>query len=183
MDDLPSEVWCTFAGVINEVTQHQIMYNFCGAIARNVQTIHFLIQSPGGRVADGVALYNYLVALPITLITYNAGAVQSAAVLPFLAGKHRIASDTAIFMIHKAGTTIPERVPAWFLRQRADDLEIDDRNSERILKKYIVMPEEKWEKYQSIDLFIAAHEALQFSFVHDLSAFKPPADGAMFHIT
>lgn len=134
-DSLPPEIWCTFSGVINETTLHQIMNSFTAAIAGNVQTVHFVIQSPGGRVAEGVALHNYLVSLPITLITYNAGAVQSAAVLAFLAGKHRTASGTATFMIHKSTTEILGRVPAWFLKQRADDLEIDDMNSEKILKK------------------------------------------------
>lgn len=181
--DFPSEIWVSFSGEISNLTAHQIMSNFSMATQNGVKTIHFLIQSAGGVVADGVALYNYLVDLPVELITYNTGSVKSAAVLPFLAGKKRIATDTAAFMIHKAGTVIAERMPAWYLRQRADDLEIDDMNSEKILRKHLAIPEEKWLKYQSVDLTISAQEALLFSLVHEISVFKSPSGGQLFHIS
>lgn len=179
----PSEIWLTFSGQINEATNHQIVSHFCAAIERKAHTIHFLIQSPGGVIADGVALYNYLINLPVNLITYNIGGVKSVAVLPFLAGKRRIATDTAVFMIHKSGTSIEERVPAWFLRQRAHDLEMDDLNTESILKKHIVMPDEKWEEYRLMDLNISAQQALEFSFIHEISLFKPATNDALFHVS
>jgi ATP-dependent protease ClpP protease subunit len=47
------------------------------AINGGVKTIHLLFHSSGGRVADGVVLYNYFRNLPIELYIYTGGSVSS----------------------------------------------------------------------------------------------------------
>jgi ATP-dependent Clp protease protease subunit len=70
-----------------------------------ITTAHILIQSNGGYVSDGICLYNYLSKLPIKIVTYNAGAVASIAVILYLAG--RALPATARFMVHKSHASAP----------------------------------------------------------------------------
>lgn len=62
-----------------------------------------LISSPGGSVQDGIAIYNFLKALPINLATYNIGVVDSISNVIFLAGKERYACKNSSFLFHGVG--------------------------------------------------------------------------------
>ncbi len=97
----PSEIWATLAGVVDLQMTQRIFAFFADALRTGVKTVHLLMHSSGGFVTDGVGLYNYVANLPIEVITYNAGGVSSIAVIVFLAGKKRVADETATFMIHK----------------------------------------------------------------------------------
>jgi hypothetical protein len=71
-----------------------------------ITTAHILIQSNGGYVSDGICLYNYLSKLPIKIVTYNAGAVASIAVILYLAGPSAMPA-TPRFMVHKSHASAP----------------------------------------------------------------------------
>ncbi len=48
----------------------------------------------------GMTLYNYLLALPVELTTYNIGNVDSIGAIIFLAGRKRYACPHSTFMLH-----------------------------------------------------------------------------------
>src|SRR5579859_1867486 len=98
---LPEEVYLTLTGLVDQDMVKRIFNSFAVAVNGGVKTAHMLIQSTGGMVSEGVAIYNYLRGLPINLITYNGGSVASIAVLVYLSGKTRKASATSTFMIHR----------------------------------------------------------------------------------
>ncbi len=179
---LPKEVWCSFAGEINGDTVNRMLGTLGIATANQVSTVHLLIQSPGGQIKDGIALYNCLSKLPVEIVAYNSGGVQSAAVLLFLAAKRRVASDTATFMIHRSNTTVPSRVSATVLREIAADLETDDVYIEQILRTHVTMLPEYWAAYQARDLIITAKQALEFSFIHEIGQFTRPPGSILFNI-
>jgi ATP-dependent protease ClpP protease subunit len=62
--------------------------------------ICYLISSSGGSVDSGVTLYNYLRALPLTVVMHNVGTVDSIANAVFLAGKERYATLASAFLLH-----------------------------------------------------------------------------------
>lgn len=67
------------------------------------QSIHLLIESPGGFLSDGLALYNDLRGRACDGVTVTAearGVVASAAVLPFLAADTRTMTTGTELMIH-----------------------------------------------------------------------------------
>ena len=71
--------------------------------AADPQSIHLLIESPGGFLSDGVALYNDLRARARSGVTVTAearGVVASAAVLPFLAAETRTMTTGTELMVH-----------------------------------------------------------------------------------
>lgn len=58
------------------------------------------INSPGGEVWDGLAIYNSLKDHPATVTTYVDGYAASAASLILQAGDHRVAAKASQVMIH-----------------------------------------------------------------------------------
>ena len=79
------------------------------SLARELQeidadTINVHIDSYGGEVSEGWAIYNVLKNHPAHIVTYADGFVASAANYPFLAGDERIASDVSAFFLHQAMT-------------------------------------------------------------------------------
>jgi len=63
-------------------------------------TLYVLLSSGGGAVDSGVTLYNYLRALPCTVVTHNIGSIDSIATAVFLAGEKRYATPNSVFLFH-----------------------------------------------------------------------------------
>lgn len=150
--------------------------------AEGTQTAHILLQSNGGYVSDGICLYNMLTHAPIDLVMYNCGAVASIAVILFLAGKHRIASDTARFMLHKSHANAPSGARPEALKIIADGLMADDRRTETILHRHVRLTQAMWNVHASADLHLAAPDALSAGLIHEIGDFVPPAGTLIRHI-
>lgn len=68
--------------------------------ALDVDTIDVYINSYGGEVAEGWAIYSTLKQHPAHVTTYGVGFVASAALFPFMAGDERFASTTSAYYFH-----------------------------------------------------------------------------------
>ena len=80
------------------------------------------IDSYGGAISAGWAIYNVLKDFPGTVSTFADGFVASAAVYPFLAGSRRAANPMSVFFLHQAWSAAAGNADE--LRKAADDLEI-----------------------------------------------------------
>lgn len=69
--------------------------------ADEVNTINVRINSYGGSVSDGWAMYNALTSSGKKVKTFNDGFCCSAALYPFLAGSERTANDLSVFFLHQ----------------------------------------------------------------------------------
>ena len=67
----------------------------------DVGEIRVHIDSYGGSVSEGWAIYNALRQHPAKIVTYGDGFVASAALYPFLAGDERIASSLSAYYFHQ----------------------------------------------------------------------------------
>lgn len=67
----------------------------------DVDEIRVHIDSYGGSVSEGWAIYNALLQHPARVVTYGDGFVASAALYPFLAGDERIASNLSAYFFHQ----------------------------------------------------------------------------------
>lgn len=173
-----TEMYATLSGRVDDEMVYRLLDRGASAVTDGIRRLHMLVQSSGGVIGDGIALYNYLRNLPLEIIAYNGGMVQSIAVIAFLAAKKRKASKTATFMIHKA--TFNAGMPSTSLQLStvAHSLMVDDGRIENILKEYLSMPEEKWHVHRFSDLFLTAEEALDFGLIDEIADFAPPV-GAM----
>ena len=70
----------------------------------DVDEIRVHIDSYGGSVSEGWAIYNALRQHPARVVTYGDGFVASAALYPFLAGDERIASSVSAYYLHQVST-------------------------------------------------------------------------------
>ena len=70
----------------------------------DVDEIRVHIDSYGGSVSEGWAIYNALRQHPAKVTTYGDGFVASAALYPFLAGDNRIASNLSAYYLHRVST-------------------------------------------------------------------------------
>lgn len=77
-------------------------YSFKDEInAIDADVIHVHINSYGGAVSEGWAIYNTLREHPAKIVTHADGFVASAAIYPFMAGSERIASNLSAFFFHQ----------------------------------------------------------------------------------
>jgi ATP-dependent Clp protease protease subunit len=147
-----------------------------------IKKVNLLIQSGGGILTDGIAIYTYLKNLPIDISTYNCGFVGSIAILIYLTGNKRYASNLSKFMIHKSTLQFLAPTNIMDVKNRSEITGKDDKNIEEILKSKIKMPEDKWAEYKNADLFIMPDEALKFNLIHEISEFEPKQELPLINI-
>lgn len=83
--------------------------------------IHLHLNSPGGSVFDGVAIYNALVKHPAKVTTYIDGLAASIASVIALAGDRVVMAENALFMIHNPSGAV--QGTADDMRRMADTLD------------------------------------------------------------
>jgi ATP-dependent Clp protease protease subunit len=176
------ELYATLAGRIDDALMQRLFDRMSAAVSGGVRSLHLMVQSTGGIICNGIAMYNYLRNLPIELTFYNAGTVQSIAVIVFLAAKRRRASGTATFMIHKATFHPGMSATSAQLYAATRSLDVDDARIESILKAHIAMPDDKWSLHRMADLFITAQEAAEFGLIDEVHDFAPPSGAALINI-
>jgi len=169
----PQEVYATFSGDIDSLAVSRFFNIFASFKNNGVKKVNLLIQSCGGNIHDGFALYTYLKNMPMDISTYNCGFIASIAMLIFLSANNRYASKLSKFMIHKSTLCIvnPTNIPE--IKNKSNAIERDDSNIESILKTKINMPEDQWVIYKKMDLFISPDEALKYGIIHGISEFEP----------
>jgi ATP-dependent Clp protease protease subunit len=170
----PREGWFTLSGDVNSDMVRRVFDAVADMTEDRVTTAHILIQSNGGYVSDGICLYNYLSKLPIKIVTYNAGAVASIAVILFLSGQERYASDTARFMVHKSHASAPHGARPDALRIIVEGLQADDARTEQILRDHVQLTEEHWRTHAYSDLHLTAAEGVAVGMVNAVKDFVPP---------
>ncbi|MFT5535012.1 MAG: ATP-dependent Clp protease protease subunit [Burkholderiaceae bacterium] len=172
----------TLTGDINSDMVRRVFDALGKMTVKGIGTAHILLQSNGGYVSDGICLYNTLRNAPLNLIMYNGGAVASIAVTVFLAGQHRVASDTARFMIHKSHATAPVGARPEALQIIAEGLMADDRRTEAILRRHITLTKRMWDVHAHSDLHLSPQDALDTLLIERLGDFAPPSGSQLFNI-
>jgi ATP-dependent Clp protease protease subunit len=168
------EAWFTLSGDVNSDMVHRVFESVSEMTEDGVDVAHVLVQSNGGYVSDGLCLYNFLSRAPIDFVMYNAGAVASIAVILFLSGKRRFASETARFMVHKSHATASPGARPDALNIIVEGLRADDARTEAILRKHIELTPEQWAIHQYSDLHLTSRDAKIAGMIDDILDFAPP---------
>ena len=93
--------YLSYYDVINEQKTRALMEACAQAIAQTSRSqLYFLFSSTGGSVDAGIALYNYLRALPVPLVMHNTGSIDSIANVVVLAADTRYATPQSSFLLH-----------------------------------------------------------------------------------
>lgn len=133
----------------------------------NGKKLKVRINSYGGEVAEGLAIYNLLKSYDGEVATICDGFACSAASVVFMAGKQRIMPKSSLLLIHNAWTRA--RGDANDLRKAADDLEKITQPSIDIYSSVSNLSEEEIKKMMDEETWISADEALSYGFATEVT--------------
>lgn len=128
----------------------------------DVDVINVYINSYGGEVAEGLAIYNQLRRHKAKVKTYCDGFACSAASVVFMAGDERIMSNASLLMIHNAWMyTVGDPNQ---LRKDAEDLEKITEASINAYMSRVNITEEKLKEMMDAETWITPADALEMGF-------------------
>lgn len=161
--------------------------NFCTQIFQQHRPDIFQINiaSPGGNVAVGMILHNYLKSLPCKLIMHNIGSVDSIATVIFLAGEERYANPNSSFLFHGIVTNFAAQtsLTMFQFKERLSGLEVDQNKISNTITELT-----KISKSELDELFLQGEVkspefALEKGFIHEIKEMKLPKDALIFSFT
>lgn len=180
MDEQDS-AYLTYAGEINQATVGRL-FNAIAIASQQKQNVHLMLQSTGGMVSDGIALYNVFASSPVDLTLYNVGGVSSIAAIAFLGAKTRLSSAHGVFMFHRPYSNPQPGQRDLALAAITKGLSLDDARTAAIMRGALTLSNEQWELYEKAELHLSASEALQASLIHRIAEFSPPTGSQVFNL-
>ena len=128
----------------------------------DVEQIDVYINSYGGEVKEGLAIYNALKRHKAKVTTYCDGFACSIASVIFMAGDERVMNESSLLMIHNAWTMAVGNSAE--LRKQADDLEKITQASVEAYKSHSSISEEEIKTLMDNETWILPEEALSYGF-------------------
>lgn len=125
--------------------------------------INVYINSYGGEVAEGLAIYNQLKRHKAKVKTICDGFACSAASVVFMAGDERVMSTASLLMIHNAWSWASGN--ANDLRKQADDLDKITQASINAYMQEVNVTEEELKQMLDDETWITPQEALDMEFI------------------
>lgn len=128
----------------------------------DVEQINIYLNSYGGEVAEGIAIYNSLKRHKAAVKTVCDGMACSIASVIFMAGDERIMNNASLLMIHNAWTYTSGNADQ--LRKEADDLDKISNLSVKAYMEHINISEEELRTLLDAETFLSPDEALEYGF-------------------
>lgn len=128
----------------------------------DVNTVNVHINSCGGDVSEGLAIFNTLKNKGIKVVTYCDGFACSAASVVFMAGEERIMNAASLLMVHNPWTYM--RGNAKEFRKKAEDL---DKIAQAAVNAYmakVTISEEELKKLLDDESWLSAEDAKKYGF-------------------
>jgi ATP-dependent protease ClpP protease subunit len=98
-----SDHYILFTGEIKAETANKLVSKLADLSAQRASKVTVAINSGGGEVVHGIAMYNAMRAMPYPITTHNVGNTDSIANVVFLGGSERYACPASTFMFHGVG--------------------------------------------------------------------------------
>lgn len=148
--------WEWYPGDVSSYTLSKQLENI------EADVIHVYINSYGGEVAEGLAIYNSLKRHKAKIITHADGFACSIASVIFMAGDERIMSTASLLMIHNAWTYTSGNANE--LRKQADDLDVITQASVNAYMAEINISEEELIQLLDDETWLSPQSALEMNF-------------------
>lgn len=124
--------------------------------------INVRINSYGGEVAEGLAIYNALKRQKAYVKTYCDGFACSISSVIFMAGAERIMNNASLLMIHNAWTQTSGNAEE--LRKQADDLDAITQASVNAYLSSVTISREELQSLLDKETWITPQQALEMGF-------------------
>ena len=128
----------------------------------DVSEIKVYINSYGGEVAEGLAIYNALRRHKAKVTTYCDGFACSIASVIWMAGDERVMNEASLLMIHNAWTFASGNASE--LRKLAEDMDKITQASVEAYKAHSNLSEEEIKAKMDAETWILPSEALEWGF-------------------
>ena len=132
----------------------------------DVDTINVHINSYGGDVSEGLAIYNVLREHKAQIVTICDGFTCSAASVVFMTGDRRDMQPASLLMIHNAWTVAMGNAAQ--LRKTADDIETITQASVEAYKKVATISEEEIKALMDAETWILPKDAVEYGFATEI---------------
>ena len=134
----------------------------------DVTEIGVHINSYGGEVAEGVAIYNALRAHPAKVTTVCEGFACSVASVIFMAGDERVMRDSSLLMLHNA--SMPAHGDANAHRKAADDLDVITELSKTAYLSHATdaLTREKLDEIMDSETWVTPEQALEWGLATEI---------------
>lgn len=172
--DIVSEAWRWEDSDVSAYSLSQKLEKLQGVSQINVN-----INSYGGEVAEGIAIYNALMRHSAKVVTRCDGMACSIASVIYMAGDERIMYPSSMLMIHNASSF------AWGtaaqLRKAADDNEKITSMSKAAYLEHVSITEERLTELMDAESWISPDDALEMGFatsIEVLESTNAPAQDA-----
>lgn len=137
------------------------------ATMNDVDEIEVHINSYGGEVAEGLAIYNALKQHPAKVKTFCDGFACSIASVIFMAGDERVMNESSLLMIHNAWTFAEGNAEQ--LRKQADDLEKITQASVIAYKANSNLSEDEIKALMDAESWLLPEEAVDCGFATSIN--------------
>lgn len=163
--------------IFGDITSWPWLQSDVGAfdIAKELQEVdtdlRVRINSYGGEVAEGLAIYSLLKSHKHKVTTVCDGFACSAASVIFMAGESRIMTNSSLLLIHNAWSWASGDANS--LRKQADDLEKITKPSLDIYKSVSNLDEATIKQMMDDETWITKEEALEYGFATEIQDAEP----------
>lgn len=124
--------------------------------------IHLFLSTPGGNVREGIAIYNFIRSLPVPVVCYNVGSVDSIGNVVFQSAERRVAATASSFMFHGVGFDIQSaRLELKELRERMQGITNDQSLISDIMVRHTNLSRGDVEQLFLDMAYLRAEEALE----------------------
>ncbi len=167
--------YLVFHTQVNPVTAQHFM-SACAHLANGNDELYLCLSTPGGQVASGLTLYNFLRGLPAKIITHNIGNIDSIGNAIFLSGHTRRASKHSTFMFHGVGIEINAKImlEEKNLREFTDSVSADHQRIADIIADRTNLSFDEARKLFTEARTKDANDALNAGIVHEISDLAIP---------
>lgn len=126
---------------------------------------------------NGIAIYNVLRGLPLTITTHNVGNVDSIGTVIYLAGERRYACPQATFMLHGVafGTNAPAQFFERTLKDRLALIQADQQRIQAIYSDRAGIEPQAAEQLFLGETTIGAKDAVDRGIAHEVRGVNIPA--------
>lgn len=142
--------------------------------------INVYINSYGGEVAEGLAIYNALKRHKAKVKTVCDGFACSIASVIFMAGDDRVMNNASLLMVHNAWTRAEGNAQG--LRKTADDLDKITQASVNVYLEQVTIGEEELKAMLDAETWVTPMEALEKGFATEITGaplnFAAPSQSA-----
>ncbi len=147
-----------------------LMQLMCLENEEETEPVLLFINSPGGEVSSGLAVYDYMRLMKRPLITVCTGTAASMGAILFLGADKRYMLPHSEVMIHDAsyGHADFSGLKPDEIQVRLDNLRSTSEATAEIIAERTGQPIKKVKQYTSKDSYFNAKEALEFGLATDM---------------